>query len=356
MRTELFDYDLPDDLIAQNPLPRGQSRMLVVNRPTGTIEHRAFSDLPDYLASSDTLVLNDTRVTGRRLKARRENGLAAEVLLLSPYGESGWRALVKPGRPLRPGKCISLVGPDTEVCATIVAETADGGRILELPDTIWRDRIANWGCIPLPPYIHRQLARFEEERYQTIYSRAGGSSAAPTAGLHFTDEVLERILELGVQKTAITLHIGVGTFRPVRTEEIAGHEMHSEFVTISAASAETINGTSGRIIAVGTTTVRALESSLNPDINFGARSASGAETPVCSERAMPFSGPTNLFITTGYRFRAVDALITNFHQPKSTLLMMVSAFAGLELIRTAYQEAIGQRYRFFSFGDAMLIL
>ena len=356
MRTELFDYDLPEELIAQTPLPRGQSRLLVIHRTTGKIEHRSFSDLPHYLAPSDLLVLNDTRVTGRRLEAMRENGLNAEVLLISPHGDSSWDTLVRPARPLHPGARIKLVGPDAEVWATIISETAVGGRIVELPDREWRDRIADWGHTPLPPYIRRQLGKSEEERYQTIYSRCGGSTAAPTAGLHFTDQLLSEIAAKEVQRSTVTLQIGIGTFRPVRSEIIGDHRMHGEHVCISIDCVRAINSTSGRIVAVGTTTVRALESAVNPEINPAAACDEAPETPAHRVRSKPFTGETNLFITPGYRFRTVDALVTNFHQPKSTLLMMVSAFAGMELIRAAYREAIENRYRFFSFGDAMMIL
>lgn len=348
MRTELFDYQLPPELIAQTPLPRGQSRLLVLYRKTGRIEHRRFSDLPDYLRQDDTLVLNDTRVLARRLEAVRDSGLPAEVMLLRPIGDRSWEALVKPGKSLRPGKQIRLAGPSPEnrfLTVRIVGTTEEGGRVLEFEDSDARDVVATWGSTPLPPYIHTPLASDEEERYQTVYGTQEGSAAAPTAGLHFTEELLKQITAKGIQTARVTLHVGIGTFRPVRTDEVTLHQMHAETLEITQEAADTINGTRGKVFVVGTTSARALETA--------AMAAPSASEP---RRVVAYTGETRIFITPGYRFQAVDALITNFHLPRSTLLMMVSALAGRELILAAYREAIENRYRFFSFGDAMLIL
>ncbi|HZP85086.1 MAG TPA: tRNA preQ1(34) S-adenosylmethionine ribosyltransferase-isomerase QueA [Chthonomonadaceae bacterium] len=350
MRTDLFDYTLPPERIAQTPTPRGESRLLVLHRADGRIAHRRFTDLPEYLRAGDTLVLNDTRVTARRLLARREGGQPAEALLLRPFGERGWEALVRPGRALKPGKSLEIF--ETEggpaVKAQIVGTTAEGGRILEFADRATRDALADWGVAPLPPYIHTPLPRDQEARYQTVYAAQDGSAAAPTAGLHFTPELLARIEAQGVRIARLTLHVGIGTFRPVRSEEVEAHEMHAETVLLPAETAQSINATSGRVIAVGTTSVRALESAAVPEAEPGGSAP--------RLRVRPFCGETRLFITPGYRFRAVDALITNFHLPRSTLLMLVSAFAGREAVMHAYEEAIREEYRFFSFGDAMLIV
>lgn len=350
MRTDQFHYELPPELIAQTPAPRGHSRLLVVHRADGRLEHRSFQDLPEYLAAGDTLVLNDTRVTARRLLGIREAGQEAEILLLRPTGATAWETLVRPGKSLRPGKRIKLHrgGPDTEfVQALVTGTTPDGGRILELSSTAERDALAEWGVAPLPPYIHTPLSGAEEARYQTVYARSGGSAAAPTAGLHFTPELLAQTDAMGVARTAVTLHVGVGTFRPVRAEKIEEHEMHSEWVQLAQETAETVNRTEGRVIAVGTTSTRTLES---------AAARRTPEQKQAGARVEPFEGDTRLFITPGYTFQAVDGLITNFHLPCSTLLMLVSAFAGYETTLHAYREAVRLEYRFFSFGDAMLIL
>ncbi|CCW35990.1 S-adenosylmethionine--tRNA ribosyltransferase-isomerase [Chthonomonas calidirosea] len=339
MRTELFDYELPPHLIAQTPLPRGESRLLVLHRKEERIEHRKFSDLPDYLVEGDVLVLNDTRVSARRVQAQRENGKPAEVLLLRPVAETDWEALVHPG--LKPGRKLTLIGPnDDRVEAIVVGVTPEGGRLLSLPNREWRDRIASWGEIPLPPYIHQSVE--DEERYQTVYGHRPGSAAAPTAGLHFNEALLDALARKGVKRVELTLHISVDTFRPVREENVEEHKMHGEQVMLSEEAAQVINQASGRIVAVGTTCVRALETA--------------AQHARPGQRVAPFQGETHLFITPGYTFRAVDALITNFHLPKSTLLMLVSAFAGRELVLRAYREAVEKEYRFYSFGDAMLIL
>lgn len=351
MRTDCFDYLLPPELIAQTPLPRGESRLLVLHRSTGQIEHRRFPDLLRYLRPGDTLVLNDTRVTARRLQAVREGGQSAEAFLLRPVGETCWEALVRPGKSLRPGKTLTLLGSSGQepVTARIVGTTDEGGRILEFADTATRDALTFWGETPLPPYIQTPLPPDQEERYQTVYATHGGSAAAPTAGLHFTPELLEQAQEQGVGLVRVTLNVGVGTFRPVRTETIEEHTMHGEWATLSPEAAARINATQGRIIAVGTTSVRTLESAAQRLVEHPAES--GAEA-----RIAPFAGETHLFLSPGSRFQAVDALITNFHLPRSTLLMLVAAFAGLEATLNAYNEAVRERYRFFSFGDAMLIL
>lgn len=353
MRTKLFDYDLPPELIAQTPVSRGESRLLVLRRADGGIAHRRFSDLLGYLQPGDTLVLNDTRVTARRLEAVREGGPPAEVVLLHPVGETCWSALVKPGRALRPGKTLTLLGPPPsrpEITARVVASTPEGGRILDVGGTALRDRLATWGVAPLPPYIHTPLPAEQEERYQTVYAAHDGSAAAPTAGLHFTQEMLAQAEAMGVRLARITLNVGIGTFRPVRTEVIEAHEMHAEAVTLSAEAAAIINATPGRVVAVGTTTVRTLETAAG----LAAEEKAGNDSS--GQRVVPFAGESRLFITPGYRFRAVDALVTNFHLPRSTLLMLVSAFAGREAVLRAYRTAIEAKYRFFSFGDAMLIV
>lgn len=343
MRTDFFDFDLPPDLIAQTPLIRGESRLLVLHRETGKIDHRVFGDLPEYLNEGDTLVLNDTRVSARRLKATREGGEDAEVLLLRPCGERSWETLVKPGRALKPGKTLQIRGEgDESVIASVVRSTPEGGRILEFESEEIRNTLKGWGVSPLPPYINTPLPVADEERYQTVYGTHEGSAAAPTAGLHFTEEMLGKVKEMGVSAAKVTLHVGVGTFRPVRTETLEAHEMHSETAFLSAETADIVNRTSGSIVAVGTTSVRTLETATK----FAKE----------GNRVGAFAGETNIFLTPGSRFLATDRIITNFHLPKSTLLMLVCAFAGREFALEAYREAVRERYRFFSFGDAMLIL
>lgn len=338
MRTEDFDYELPQELIAQTPIPRGESRLLVLHRDDGRIEHRAFVDLLGYLDSGDTLVLNDTRVRARRLLGACANGRPAEALLVAPRGDLEWDALVRPGRHLRAGAELHLELCDGGEVVAAVTESLPGGlRILRFCDRATRDRLQNEGSAPLPPYIHSHLQ--DEERYQTVYSREPGSAAAPTAGLHFTADMLERLRRRGTSLATVTLHVGLDTFRPVRTADLEEHEMHGEQFRISPEDAALINGTKDRIMAVGTTTVRALESAA-----------------VGPRQIRPMEGETRLFITPGFRFQAVEALLTNFHLPRSTLLALVSAFAGRERIMDAYRAAIDARYRFYSFGDAMLIL
>ena len=336
MRLSQFDYVLPHDLIAQDPLKeRDQSRLLVLHRDSGQIEHRTFLDILEYLSPGDLAVFNDTRVTATRLHAHKETGGAAEVLLLRRLDASRWEALVKPGRRVHVGVKLRF---DQGLEADVVERTPDGGRILEIrPADRAEDLIAQIGETPLPPYITRRLA--DRERYQTVYARANGSYAAPTAGLHFTPELIAQLEAKGVRTAFITLHVGIGTFRPVRTENVLEHEMHSEFIEVSAETAKAISEAPGKVVAIGTTTARALESA------------------AVSRRAVgEFCGETDLFIKPGYEFKVVDRLVTNFHLPKSTLLILVSALAGTDLVREAYNEAVAQRYRFLSFGDAMLIL
>ena len=349
MRTDLFDYDLPPECVAQTPLPRGESRLLVLHRSDGRIDHRRFCDLPAYLRPDDILVLNDTRVTARRLRALRDNGQEAEVLLLRRSGEHSWEALVKPGRALRPGRSLTFIGERGETfTGLITGTTPEGGRFLQLESEAVRDSLEKWGETPLPPYIHTPLPSADEERYQTVYAVNGGSAAAPTAGLHFTPQILTQLQSQGVEIVHLTLHVGVGTFRPVKTEDIESHEMHSETVHLSESVSDRINSASGRVVAVGTTSVRTMETAAQ----FAIRLCETGD----AKRVVPFTGETRLFLTPGCRFRVVDAMITNFHLPRSTLLMLVCAFAGIEAVHEAYRTAIAEKYRFFSFGDAMLIV
>ena len=342
MRTDQFDYFLPPEQIAQTPLPRGESRLLTLHRKTGKIEHQTFREFPSHLRSGDTLVLNDTRVSARRLRAVRENGEDAEILLLKQYGEKCWEALVKPGKAFKPGKQAVIPIPGGEIRGTVLSVTPEGGRILEFESEEIRDSLQFLGEPPLPPYIQTPLPADEEERYQTVYGAYSGSAAAPTAGLHFTPEILKSIAEDGINLAKVTLHVGVGTFRPVRAETLDAHEMHFESASLKPEAAAMINGSKGKIFAVGTTSVRTLETA--------------AKFAQAGDRVAPFEGETNLFITPGFQYRVADGLLTNFHLPKSTLLMLVSAFAGHELTMHAYDVAVREKYRFFSFGDAMLIV
>ncbi len=336
MRTEIFHYDLPNELIAQQSPPRGESRLLVLERATGAIHHRQFTDLPGWLHPSDLLVRNNTRVTAHRLFAATETGAKIELLSIG-QDRDGWRVIVRPAKRSPIGKRIRLDDSGCSAWAKVTAITEDGGRIVTPEDDYARHILECAGETPLPPYIHAHLS--DPERYQTIYASEGGSAAAPTAGLHFTQQILNSIETMGVAIADITLNIGVGTFRPVKTASVEEHRMHSESAHIPAASAQAINTRVGRLVAVGTTCVRALETAVDDQ---------GA--------VQPGTFNTDLFITPGYRFKVVDALLTNFHLPCSTLLMLVCAFAGTEPVLNAYQEAIRQRYRFFSFGDAMLII
>ncbi len=339
MKTHDFYYDLPQELIAQTPLEqRDASRLMVLNRQTGEISHRHFHDILDYLNPGDCLVMNDSRVLPARLLGHRPTGGMAEVLLLRDLGNKCWECLVKPGRKLQPGS--TVIFGNGELTATVRDVQEDGNRVVEFHyEGIFLEILERLGKMPLPPYIKAELA--DQERYQTVYSREVGSAAAPTAGLHFTKELLEEIRAKGVKTAFVTLHVGLGTFRPVKAEEITEHHMHSELCMMSAETADILNETrknGGRIVCVGTTSCRTLESLVGEDGTFCAASRW-----------------TDIFIYPGYRFRAMDALITNFHLPESTLVMLVSAFAGREHVLHAYEEAVKERYRFFSFGDAMFI-
>ena len=340
MKTSDFSFHLPEELIAQTPLEkRDQSRLLVLDKHTGEMEHRHFYELPQFLRPGDCLVLNDSRVLPARLLGHREpGGGAVEVLLLIDRGNKTWECLVRPGRKARPG--VQLTFGDGLLTATVEEVLEGGNRLIRFHyDGIFLELLEQLGKMPLPPYIKAELQ--DPERYQTVYSREVGSAAAPTAGLHFTKELLQQVEDMGVRLAYVTLHVGLGTFRPVKEEDILDHEMHSEYCMISAETAKTINRTKaegGRVICVGTTSCRTIESW-------------AAEDGTLKESA----GWTNIFIYPGYRFKVLDALITNFHLPESTLVMLVSALAGREHILNAYEEAVKQRYRFFSFGDAMFI-
>ena len=340
MKTSDFYYDLPEELIAQDPLDdRASSRLLVLDKETGATRHMHFFDLPTLLGPGDCLVLNDSRVLPARLLGHREpTGGAVEVLLLIDRGDKVWECLVRPGRKLKPGTRLSF--GDGSLKAEVVEVCEGGNRLVRFEyEGIFLETLERLGKMPLPPYIKAELS--DPERYQTVYSREVGSAAAPTAGLHFTRALLEQVQEMGVKVCYVTLHVGLGTFRPVKEEEITDHEMHSEYCMISAETAETINRTKregGRVICVGTTSCRTIESW-------------AAEDGTLKECA----GWTNIFIYPGYRFKALDCLITNFHLPESTLLMLVSALTGRERMLETYTEAVKMEYRFFSYGDAMLI-
>ncbi|HEY1352622.1 MAG TPA: tRNA preQ1(34) S-adenosylmethionine ribosyltransferase-isomerase QueA [Ktedonobacteraceae bacterium] len=349
-----FSYDLPQELIAQVPLePRDASRLLVVDRASGSLTHRHFRDIDAYLRPGDLLLANQSRVIPARLLGRRAgSGGRVEVFLLARRPDLGghvWETLVRPGRRLSAGSHVlfGAAGEPAVLQAEILQRTEAGGRLVSftLPQNQGAISVPaaleQLGLIPLPPYIHKTLK--DPERYQTVYARTSGSAAAPTAGLHFTPELLDRLRTRGVRVGFVTLHVGLDTFRPVEVEDFRDHHMHSEEIDLDEATAgliETTRREGGRVVAVGTTVVRVLE---------GIASLSDGQV-------RPFHGTTRLFITPGYRFHLVDALITNFHLPRSTLLLLVSAFAGKALIERAYQEAIDERYRFFSFGDAMLLL
>ena len=340
MKTKDFWYDLPEELIAQTPLEqRDASRLMVMDRRTGAVTHRHFYDLIDYLKPGDCLVMNDSRVLPARLLGHRPTGGAVEVLLLRDLGNKHWECLCKPGRKMQAGS--EVIFGNGELTATVREVREDGNRIVEFHyEGIFLEVLERLGRMPLPPYIKAELE--DQERYQTVYSREVGSAAAPTAGLHFTKELLEKIREKGVKEAFVTLHVGLGTFRPVKAEEVTDHHMHAELCMMNAETAELLNRTKaegGRIICVGTTSCRTLESLVNEDGSFQAASKW-----------------TDIFIYPGYTFKAMDGLITNFHLPESTLVMLVSAFAGREHVLAAYEEAVRQRYRFFSFGDAMCIL
>ena len=340
MKTSDFYYDLPPELIAQTPLEkRDESRLLCLDKATGEWSHHHFYELPNFLRAGDCLILNNSRVLPARLLGRRlPGGGACEVLLLQDKGDKVWECLVRPGKHLREGARVSF--GDGELTAEIAEVLSDGNRLVRFDyEEIFLEVLERLGKMPLPPYIKEELQ--DQERYQTVYSKVNGSAAAPTAGLHFTPELLERIAAKGVGVGYVTLHVGLGTFRPVKEDEIEQHDMHSEYCTIPQETADLINRTKangGRVICVGTTSCRTIESWAGED---GAMTATG--------------GWTNIYIYPGYRFKVMDALVTNFHLPESTLIMLVSALAGREHVLAAYEEAVRERYRFFSFGDAMFI-
>jgi S-adenosylmethionine:tRNA ribosyltransferase-isomerase len=336
VRLQDFSYDLPEELIAQEPLKeRDQSRLLVLNRHNADVSHRRFTDIAEYLESGDLMVFNNTRVVATRIHGFKDTGGAVEAILLSKLGDYRWRAMVKPGRRVPIGTKLNF--GDGKLIGTAIERFDDGGRILEFScEGNCDEKIAELGDVPLPPYINKRLE--DRERYQTVYAELDGSAAAPTAGLHFTPRVFDAIKAKGIESVFITLHVGIGTFRPVRVENILEHEMHAESVFLDERSTEKINSCKGRIICVGTTTARALESAA-----------------IGRHQVRPMREETRLFITPGYEFRIIDALITNFHMPRSTLLILISSLAGRNLIMNAYQEAVKERYRFLSFGDAMLI-
>ena len=340
MQTKDYWYDLPEELIAQTPLERrDSSRLMVLDRETGDVSHRHFYDIVEYLRPGDCLVMNDSRVLPARLLGHRPSGGAVEVLLLRDLGDNRWECLCKPGRKMQVGN--EVIFGSGELTAVVREVREDGNRVVEFQyEGIFLEVLERLGKMPLPPYIKEELA--DQERYQTVYSREVGSAAAPTAGLHFTKELLEKIRAMGVQTAFVTLHVGLGTFRPVKAEQITDHHMHAELCMISEETASILNRTKaagGRIICVGTTSCRTLESLAGEDGRFAAGSKW-----------------TDIFIYPGYRFKAMDGLITNFHLPESTLVMLVSAFAGREHVLNAYAEAVKERYRFFSFGDAMCII
>ena len=340
MKTSDFNYELPPELIAQTPIQRRDaSRLLVLDKNTGAWQHRHFYDLPEYLRPGDCLILNNSRVLPARLLGHRlPGGGACEVLLLIDRGQKTWECLVRPGKRMRTGTKLSF--GHGELTAEVVEELPGGNRLVRFDyEGIFLEVLEKLGKMPLPPYIKEELQ--DQERYQTVYSKVNGSAAAPTAGLHFTQELLDRVTAMGVKIGYVKLHVGLGTFRPVKEDEIEGHEMHSEYCIIPQETADLINETrknGGRVICVGTTSCRTIESWAAED---GTMTAS--------------AGWTDIFIYPGYRFKVMDALITNFHLPESTLIMLVSALAGREHILAAYREAVREKYRFFSFGDAMFI-
>ena len=339
MLLEDFDYDLPEELIAQKPIePRNASRLMVLDPAAESIEHRRFYDLGEFLSPGDALILNDTRVLPARLHGRREpTGAHIEVFLLRRLDRDSWETLVRPGKKAQVGQVVRF---SDELSAEVTAHTDFGGRIVKFRyEGVFEEILDRLGETPLPPYIHERLE--DKERYQTVYCREEGSAAAPTAGLHFTKEQLAALEEKGIQIGFVTLHVGLGTFRPVNVARIEEHKMHSEYYQLPEETAALIRRTKAagrRVVAVGTTSIRTLESAAASDGMIEAK-----------------SGWTDIFIYPGYRFKIVDALVTNFHLPKSTLLMLISAFAGREFVLRAYAEAVRERYRFFSFGDAMFL-
>ena len=393
MKITDFDYDLPEDLIAQKPADRRDgSRLLVVKRDTGEVEHRHFYDILEYLRAGDCLVLNDSRVIPARLYGRKasmrrdagsgsdpdgmslEPGARAEFLLIRRIDEPGmdgetWETMVRPGRRLKPGDCVCFSGPGSdipdgkELSARIIDYGEDGTRIVRFSyEGIFMERLEEVGSMPLPPYIERPSEDDDRERYQTVYSREDGSVAAPTAGLHFTEELLEKAKEMGVETAYVTLHVGIGTFRPVKCENVEDHHMHFEEYSISDEAAETINRAKKegrRVICVGTTSARTVESAAcRSDDTEECRDPGGSLAFASGNtwQVRAGSSSTGIFIYPGHEFRIVDSLITNFHLPKSTLLMLISALYDREKILEVYREAIREEYRFFSYGDAMFII
>lgn len=334
-----FYYDLPEELIAQTPAtPRDSSRLLVYDRATENVEHRIFRDICDYLKAGDVLVINDTKVLPARLYAHTQNGGAVEVLLLKRQNIDTWEVLVKPGKKCTPGKKLII---SDELSLTVQSVTDSGERIVKFEyEGVFEEILERVGSMPLPPYIKEKLK--DKNRYQTVYAKFDGSSAAPTAGLHFTPELLQKIRDMGVEIVEVLLHVGLGTFRPVKEDIITDHKMHSEYFEVSAEAAKKINAAKRegrRVVAVGTTSVRTLESATNEN-----------------GEVIPQNGNTQIFIYPSYKFKCIDALITNFHLPESTLIMLVAAMCGREQILNVYNTAVAEKYRFFSFGDAMLIL
>ena len=334
-----FYYDLPEELIAQTPAePRDSSRLLVYNRADGSVTHTIFRNIKDFLKAGDVLVVNNTKVLPARMYAHTEHGGRVEVLLLRRISALRWEVLVKPGKKCRPGTRLTV---DDGLSLTVVSVTDSGERIVDFEcDGVFEEALARVGTMPLPPYIHEKLK--DQSRYQTVYARTDGSAAAPTAGLHFTPGLLEEIKSMGVEIAQVLLHVGLGTFRPVKEEAITDHKMHSEYYEVGAEAAEIISRAKRegrRVIAVGTTSVRTLESVAAEDGTVA-----------------PCRGNTSIFIYPPYKFRCVDALITNFHLPESTLIMLVAAMTGREKILGLYKTAVAERYRFFSFGDAMMIV
>ncbi|MBO4635818.1 MAG: tRNA preQ1(34) S-adenosylmethionine ribosyltransferase-isomerase QueA [Clostridiales bacterium] len=340
MKTSDFYYDLPERLIAQHPLDdRSSSRLMVLDKNTGEIIHRHFSDLPSFLRKGDVLVINNTRVIPARLiGARKDTGSPVEILLLKRLDDRRWEAIVRPGKKVKPGRKFVFIEGELE--ATCDEVLPDGNRIVSFEfEGIWEEILDRAGTMPLPPYIHEKLA--DRERYQTVYSKTPGSAAAPTAGLHFTKALLDDIRSMGVQIAEVTLHVGLGTFRPVKVDDVTEHKMHSEWFSFSKEASDIVRAARAegrRVISVGTTSTRVLETVASRDPEM-----------------MPCSGDTDIFIYPGYEFKCVDSLITNFHLPESTLIMLVSALAGKEHVLSAYETAVAEEYRFFSFGDAMFI-
>ncbi|WP_274422881.1 tRNA preQ1(34) S-adenosylmethionine ribosyltransferase-isomerase QueA [Blautia sp. XA-2221] len=340
MKTSDFYYDLPQELIAQDPLEdRSSSRLLHLSMKDGSVEHRHFTDILDYLKKGDCLVVNDTRVIPARLYGHKEEtGALIEILLLKRKENDIWECLVKPGKKARPGA--KIVFGDGILKGEIIDVVEEGNRLIQFQyEGIFEEILDQLGEMPLPPYITHKLE--DKNRYQTVYAKNDGSAAAPTAGLHFTQDLLQKVQEKGVKIAHVTLHVGLGTFRPVKVDDVENHHMHSEFYVVEEDQAKLINDTKkqgGRVISVGTTSCRTLESATDEDGVL-----------------RPGSGWTEIFIYPGYRFKMIDGLITNFHLPESTLMMLVSALAGKDRIMAAYEEAVKERYRFFSFGDAMFI-